>query len=459
MCRAVLVGHAVLVVCVAASLTGCMVGPNYKRPIVAAPPQFRAGEPQPAQASLGDVKWFNLFEDSTLRDLIEEGLKANYDIRIAAQRILEAEGRLASTRSAIAPQMSLQADAARAGVQSPIQSTARGFGAAIWELDLFGKLRRQTEASRAEFLASADNQKAIMQTLVAQVASAYFDLREYDAELDYVRDSIATRQQSLKLVTSRMEGGVSDMLETDQAKTLVISAQASASLLEKAQEQTENLISFLLARQPGPVARGRSLVDQPRPPEVPAGLPSALLERRPDLRAAEQLLVAANARVGAAKAAFYPSITLTAGSGYQSSDLLGVVSRAGGAYGIGGVLDLPFFDAGRRRGDYKTAKAQSEEALISYQKAISGAFRDVSDALIGYQKSREYSSNVEALAETLRDQSRFANARYIGGVSSYLEVLDTERQRLTAEQQLAQAQRDVLTSLVQVYKALGGGWE
>ncbi len=184
-----------------------------------------------------------------------------------------------------------------------------------------------------------------------------------------------------------------------------------------------------------------------------------MLERRPDLRAAEQRLVAANARVGVAKAAFYPSITLTAGSGYQSSDLLGIVSRAGAGYGIGGVLDLPIFDAGRRRGNYKSAKADHEAVLISYQQAINGAFRDVSDALVGYQKSKEYSTNVGSLAETLREQSRFANARYVGGVSSYLEVLDTERQRLTAEQQLAQAQRDVLTSLVQLYKALGGGWE
>src|SRR4051794_2128104 len=448
-----------LVISLAAGLTGCMVGPNYKRPAVAAPPQFRAGEPQPSQQSLGDTKWFNLFQDSTLHDLIAEALKANYDINIAAQRVLQAQGLLLATRSAVAPQLNLQSDATRSGLTSPIQSVGRGFGVAAWELDLFGKLRRQTEAARAEYLASADNQKAVMQTLVAQVASAYFDLLEYDAELGYVRDSIATRQQSLKLVTARMEGGVSDMLEVDQAKTLVVSAQATASLLEKAQEQTENLISYLLARPPGPVTRGRSLVDQPRPPEVPAGLPSALLERRPDLRAAEQLLVAANARVGVAKAAFYPSITLTAGSGYQSSDLLGIVSRTGMGYGVGGVLDLPLFDAGRRRGNYKSAKADHEAVLIAYQKAINGAFRDVSDALVGYQRSKEYSTNVGSLAETLREQSRFANARYVGGVSSYLEVLDTERQRLTAEQQLAQAQRDVLTSLVQVYKALGGGWE
>ena len=447
------------VIALAASLTGCMVGPNYKRPQVAAPPQFRAGEPQPSQTSLGDVKWFNLFEDATLHDLIAEALKANYDIRIAAQRVVQSEGLLQATRSALSPQLGLQSDATRSGLNSPITSTGRGFGIASWELDLFGKLRRQNEAARAEFLESADNQKAVMQTLVAEVASAYFDLLEYDAELDYVRTSIATRQQSVKLVTSRMEGGVSDMLEVDQARTLVDSAMATATLLEKAQERTENLISFLLARPPGPISRGRSLTEQRQPPEVPAGLPSALLERRPDLRAAEQRLVAANARVGVAKAAFYPSITLTAGSGFQSADLLGVISRSGGAYAIGGVLDLPLFDAGRRRGNYKAAKADNEAVLIEYQRAINSAFRDVSDALVGYQKNKEYSSNIGTLAETLREQSRYANARYTGGVSSYLEVLDTERQRLSAEQQLAQAQRDVLTSLVQVYKALGGGWE
>src|SRR3954447_22397930 len=366
--------RAVLVVCLAAGLAGCMVGPNYKRPSVPTPPQFRAGEPQPSQASLADVKWFNLFEDATLHDLIAEALKANYDIRIAAQRVVQSEGLLQATRSALSPQLGLQSDATRSGLNSPITSTGRGFGIASWELDLFGKLRRQNEAARAEFLESADNQKAVMQTLVAEVASAYFDLLEYDAELDYVRTSIATRQQSVKLVTSRMEGGVSDMLEVDQARTLVDSAMATATLLEKAQERTENLISFLLARPPGPISRGRSLTEQRQPPEVPAGLPSALLERRPDLRAAEQRLVAANARVGVAKAAFYPSITLTAGGGYQSSDLLGIVNRAGGGYGVGGVVDVPLFDAGRRRGNYAAAKADHEAVLIAYQKAINGAF-------------------------------------------------------------------------------------
>jgi outer membrane protein, multidrug efflux system len=448
-----------VILCIAAASTGCMVGPNYKRPAVAAPPQFRGAEPQPAQVSLGDTKWFDLFQDETLRGLIQEALKANYDIRIAAQRVLAGEGQLTATRSALFPQLNAEANAGRTGVKSPIQSFAGAFGVASWEIDLFGKLRRATEAARADLLAIQENQKAVMQVLVAQVASAYFNLREYDAELEYVRESLKARQESVKLVAARVTGGLNGAVELDQAKTLVATAQANASLLEKAQEQTENLINDLLGRQPGPVARGKSLVEQPQPPQVPAGLPSALLERRPDLRAAEQQLIAANARVGVAKAAFYPSINLTAVGGFQSTDLLGIATRSGFSYSMGGVVDLPIFDAGRRSGNYKTAKAQHEELLINYQKVINGAFHDVSDALVGYQKTTEYTGSQKLLTDTLRDQSRIANMRYTGGVSSYLEVLDTERQRLTAEQELAQAQRDVLTSLVQLYKALGGGWQ
>ncbi len=449
----------VMILCAAAACTGCTVGPNYKRPDVPVPPQYRAGDAQPSQASLGDTKWFDLFQDDTLRGLIKDALQANYDVRIAAQRVLSAEGQLAATRSGLFPQLGAHGEAARTGIKSPTQSWGGAFGVASWEIDLFGKLRRASEAARADMLALQENQKAVMQTLVAQVASAYFDLREYDAELEYVRDSVKTREDSVKLVAARVEGGVASELELDQAKSLVASAQTNIALLEKAQQQTENLINYLLAKQPGPVARGRNLSDQPQPPLVPAGLPSSLLERRPDLKVAEQQLIAANARVGVAKAAFYPSINLTAAGGYQTSDLLGVVNKAGLSYSIGGFLDLPIFDAGRRSANYKTAKAQREELLINYQKAINGAFRDVSDALVGYQKTREYSSSQRVFTETLRDQSRLASIRYTGGVSSYLEVLDTERQRLTAEQQLAQSQRDVLTSLVGLYKALGGGWQ
>jgi len=448
-----------LILCMTTAFTGCMVGPNYKRPQTPAPTQFRAGEAQPSQSSLGDTRWFDLFDDETLRGLIREALRANYDVRIAAQRVLAAQGQLTATRSGLFPQLNAPGSLSRNGLQAPIQSIGLGGYGAAWELDLFGKLRRASEAARADMLAADENQRAVMQALIAQVASAYFDLREYDAELEYVRESIKTREASVRLVSARVQGGVAAALELDQAKSLVASAQANAALLEKAQEQTENFIKYLLGDQPGPVERGKNLVDQPQPPEVPAGLPSALLERRSDLRAAEQQLIAANARVGVAKAAFYPSINLTAIGGLGTSDLLGVVTRSGGAYTVGAVVDLPIFDAGRRIGNYETAKAQHQELLLNYQRAIHGAFRDVSDALVGYQKSKEYTISQKVLTETLRDQSRLANIRYVGGVSSYLEVLDTERQRLTAEQQLAQAQRDVLTTLVQLYKALGGGWQ
>jgi multidrug efflux system outer membrane protein len=436
-----------------------MVGPNYKRPAVPAPAEFRGPQSPQTQASLGDAKWFDIFQDEALRALINEALKANYDINIAAQRVIEAQGQLSATRSALYPQLNGQASGSRSGLNSPVQSVAGVYGVAAWELDLFGRIRRATEAARADMLALEENRNAVIQALVAEVATAYFDLCEYDAELVFVRDSIKTREDSLRLVSSREQGGVSSLLDVDQAKTLVATAQAELALLERAQEQTENLISFLIGRQPGPIARGRTLTQQPQPPEIPAGLPSALLDRRPDIRQAEQNLVAANARVGVAKAAFYPSINLTGSGGYQTADLLGVVQRSGPAYTLGGLVDLPIFDAGRRRGNYQTAKAQHEELLITYQKTIYGAFQEVSDALIGYQKTKEYTVSQALLAETLRHQSGLANLRYTGGVSSYLEVLDTERQRLTAEQQLAQAQRDVLNTLVQLYKALGGGWQ
>ena len=448
-----------LVICASAALSACMVGPKYTRPSISSPAQFRGDVPQPGTAALGETKWFDLFQDETLRVLIREAIQANYDVRIAVERVLEAEGQLAATRAGLFPQLNAQAEAGRTGVNSPIQSWGGGFGVASWEIDLFGKLRRATEAARADLLSLRENQKAVMQTLVAQVATAYFDLREYDAELEYVRESIKAREESVKLVSARVTGGVASALELDQAKTLVASAQANQSLLEKAQEQTENLINHLLGRQPGPVARGKTLDEQPQPPQVPAGLPSALLERRPDIRLAEQQLIAANARVGVAKAAFYPSINLTATGGAQTTDLLGVASRSGFGFSMLGLVDLPIFDAGRRSGNYKSAQARQREMLINYQKVINGAFRDVSDALVGYQKTRLYSSSQKLLTDTLRDQSRLANVRYVGGVSSYLEVLDTERQRLTAEQDFAQSQRDVLTSLVRLYQALGGGWQ
>ncbi len=443
----------------ALALAGCKVGPNYRRPAVATPPQLRSGEAQPGPASLGEAKWVDLFRDEVLQGLIRQALAANYDLRIAAERVVEAEGQLAAVRAGLFPQLNGQAGGSRQGTQSPTQSVLGALGAVSWELDLFGRLRRTTEAGRAELLAAKENQNAVRQALVAQTALAYFNLRELDAELEAVRASVTARAESARLVSARLEGGVSTKLDLDQARTLLASAQGSLALLEKAIEQTENLINFLAGRPPGPVERGQALAEQYHPAEVPAGLPSALLERRPDLRQAEQQLVAANARMGAAKAAFFPTISLTAAGGYQSVDLLGVIQRSSTAFNLAGTLDAPIFDAGRRAGNYKAVKAQREQLLVNYQKAVNNALRDASDALVGYRKAKEFRVAQDLLAATLRDQSRLANLRYRGGVSSYLEVLDTERQRLAAEQQLAQAQRDELSALVQLYKALGGGWQ
>jgi outer membrane protein, multidrug efflux system len=441
-------------------VAGCKVGPNYKRPDVAAPPQFRSAQPQATPtASLGDEKWFNIFQDEVLQGLIKEGLQANYDIRIAAQRVLAAEGQFEATRSGLFPQINVQGSANKQGASGRGLSTVGGFGQMAWEVDLFGRLRRATEASRAELLATEDVQKAVLQALIAQVATAYFDLRAYDLEMTYVQESLKTRAESVRLVSARLEGGVSSKLDLDQAQGLVESASADLTRLQKNAEQTENLICFLIGRPPGPIVRGKTLPDQPQPAAIPAGLPSALLERRPDIREAEQQLVAANARVGVAKAAFFPSIALTGGGGYQSVQLQNLFSASGWTYNYGGLIDIPIFDAGRRMGNYKTAKAQREALVVNYQKAISNAFREVSDSLVGYEKNKQFRDQQERYANTLRDQSRLANLRYTGGVSSYLEVLDTERYRLQAEQQLAAAERDELVSLVQLYKALGGGWQ
>jgi multidrug efflux system outer membrane protein len=290
----------IFLIALVAACRGCKVGPNYARPDVQPPSQYRAGEVQPTPESFGDVKWFDLFRDPVLRDLIAEALRTNFDVRMAAQRVLQAEGQLAVTRSALYPRLGVEAGGARTGLHSPIQSLAGAFGVASWEPDLFGKIRRATEAAQADLAVTREDQLAILQILVSQVATAYFDLREYDLELELVNESIKTRQDSLNLVVAREQGGVSNRLEVDQAKSLVSTAQSQASLLEQAREQTENLISYLLARQPGPIARGPSLVDQYQPPKVPGGLPSSLLARRPDLRLAEQELIAANARVGVA---------------------------------------------------------------------------------------------------------------------------------------------------------------
>jgi multidrug efflux system outer membrane protein len=405
------------------------------------------------------MKWFELFQDEKLQEMIRIALKDNYDVRIAAQRVLAAQAFITVEKSALYPSFDAEFSADQQRGPNRGLSSVFGGGRVFWELDIWGRIRRQTEAARAQYLAQEAVQQAVIQSLVTGVASSYFQLLELDQELEVAKRSLVSRQGSLRLVESRMKGGISNKLEVDQAMSLVASAAATIADVERRREQAENFLSTLLGRNPGPVERSKALNDQRLAPEVPAGLPSALLERRPDIRQAEQQLVAANARVGVAKSLFFPSIVLTGAGGYQDFDLKSLPTPEGLVYSYGGSITLPLFNAGRLWANYKASKAQREAAILSYQRSIQEAFRDVADSLIGYQKAREYRAQREVFVTTLRDQLRLANMRYTGGVSSYLEVLDTERQALDAELSYAQSYLSELNSVIFVYKALGGGWQ
>jgi outer membrane protein, multidrug efflux system len=450
--------------CFALLSVGCAVGPKYKRPDYPVPPSHRSDTALPATPptagvpTLADMRWFDLFRDERLQELIRIALKDNYDVRIAAQRVLAAQAFVTVEKSALYPSVDAVGSADRQqGVHRAI-SNAFGGGRIFWELDIWGRIRRSTEAARAEYLSQEAVQLAVMQSLVTGVASSYFQLLELDQELQVAKQSLVSRQGSLRLVQARLVGGLSNQLEVDQATSLVASAAGTIADVERQREQAENFLNTLLGHNPGPVDRTKVLGDQKLAPEVPAGLPSILLDRRPDIRQAEQLLVAANARVGVAKSLFFPSISLTGSGGYQNFEISDLFKSTGGVYGYGGSLVAPLFNAGALWANYKASKAQREAAILTYQKSVQEAFRDVADSLIGYQKSREYRAQREIFVTSLRNQLRLANMRYEGGVSSYFEVLDTERQALDAELSYAQAYLGELDSVIHVYKALGGGW-
>src|SRR5262245_25163694 len=451
-------------VCLIVLSTGCAVGPNYKRPEYPVPPSHRSDTALPATAptaavpTLADTKWFDLFRDEKLQELIRIALKENYDVRIAAQRVLAAQAFVTVEKSALFPSVDAVASADRQqGVNRAVSSLFAG-GRIFWELDIWGRIRRSTEAARAQYLAQEAVQQGVIQSLVTGVASSYFQLLQLDQELKVAQQSLVSRQESLRLVQARLEGGLANQVEVDQATSLVASAAATIADVERRREQTENFLNTLLGRNPGTVERTKVLADQKLAPEVPAGLPSALLERRPDIRLAEQQLVAANARVGVAKSLFFPSISLTGSGGYQNFQISSLFKSEGGVYGYGGGLVQPIFNAGGLWANYKASKAVREAAILTYQKSVQEAVRDVADSLIRYQKAKEYRAQQEIFATTLRDQLRLANMRYVGGVTSYFEVLDTERQALDAELTYAQAYFEELDSVIRLYKALGGGW-
>ena len=326
-------------------------------------------------------------------------------------------------------------------------------------MDFWGRIRRCNEAARAEILASEESRHAVYQGLITDLASGYFQLRELDLELEISRRTLQSRQESLRLVSLREQRGVASLMDVRQSETLVTTAAATIPVVEQQIEQTENFINYLLAQNPGPVPRGKTLVEQVLAPAVPAGLPSTLLDRRPDVRQAEQVLVAENARIGVAKAALFPQISLTGSVGTQSNALSNLFTDPSGFWSVGATLTQPLFNAGRLRANVRAQEARQRQALLGYRDTIQRAFREVADTLIGYQKTREFRQQQEILTKVLTDAARLSRLRYDGGVTSYLEVLDSERQLFDAELDLAQAQRDELISVVQLYRALGGGWQ
>ncbi len=454
---------------------GCLVGPNYNRPSVAVPATYRAPEPLPPgqAASLADLKWFEVFKDDQLQGLIRTALVKNYDLRDAVLRVEEARANLGITRSNQYPNVGaggaiefnrLSRDGATPVPPALLPSQDRTFGTATlnllsFEVDIWGRLRRATEAARANLLGAEENRKAVVTTLVSDVATAYLTLRELDYELEISKRTLQTRQDSLKLTQSRQRGGVSTLLDLREAEQLVDTAAETIPGIEQQTEQTENRITLLLGENPGGVARGRSLTDQDLPPDVPPGLPSSLLERRPDIRVAEQNLIAANAEIGVAKAAYFPQVSLSGFVGGQTTQLSSLFNGPSRAWSFVPQVTQPIFTAGRLKSGVRLAEAEERQALVQYERTIQTAFTEVSDALIAHQRVRESRVQQEALVAALRDRLRLAYIRYRGGVDTLLNALDADRDLFSAELNLSGIRLQEVLSVVQLYKALGGGWQ
>ncbi len=473
-------------------MCGCAVGPNYRRPNVDVPDVYRGApslesaqnqpsatqpasqpaetnQPQPAsqsaEQSFGDQKWWDVFQDKQLQELIRTALKQNYDVRIAAARILEAQAQLGITRADQLPTVGVGA----AGLNDRLPRTILNpegetninevNATMAWDLDFWGKYRRATEAARANLLATEWAQRAVMNTLVSNVAASYFQLRAYDLQLEISRRTLAYRRESLQLTQALADGGAGTMLDVRQAEQLVAVAAETIPDLERQIQQEENFLSTLLGKNPGPIARGMKLTEQPHAPEVPAGIPSALLERRPDIRAAEAQLMAANAQIGVAKAAYFPQITLTGNSGFLSSSLTSLFTGPAGFWNFGGSLAQPIFAGGRIKSGVRLSEARQKELVLTYQQTIQQAFRGVSDSLVGYQKSREFRQHQQELVLAAQEAAQLSELRYRGGATSYLEVLTNETNAFNAELGLAQAQLNELLELVDIYRNLGGGWQ
>ena len=451
-------------------LVGCAVGPDYHRPETAVPNQYRDAATNSPGTGVGtNLSWSTLLTDTNLHQLLARGLTNNYDLRIASARVVQARASLGIARSEYFPNIAAGGNLTTArvsqrgpsappnGINPEVEYGGVALGMATYEVDLWGRIRRSNEAARARLLASEESRTVVTQTVLAEIAATYFSLIELDAEREIARQSYLNRTNSLRLVTVRETGGVASLQDVRQSEVLVHAAKSTQIDIERRRTQTENDLRLLLGLDPGEIPRGHLLADQTNPGEIPTGLPSELLLNRPDIRLAEQQLIAANADIGQARAAYFPQITLTGSFGYQSLSLSDLFTSPARVWQFGPSVSLPLFTGGKIRAQNRLAEARFEEALATYQKTVESAFRDVSNALVGYQKAREFEVDQLALTLARRDAARLADVRYVGGVTSYLELLYNEQESLSAELVLAQARRNILQSVVQLYRALGGG--
>ncbi len=453
------------------TLTGCAVGPNYKRPQVAVPPEFHGAAQPPEKASLADEKWSTLFNDDTLHQLVATAIQQNLDLLAAAERVLQARSQLRITGSQRFPDLSAGASLAssntsvigasplaRPGLDLEVVYTQATLNAS-WELDIWGRIRRLTESARAQYLASEEARRAVLTSLIADVTTTYFNLRELDMELAIARKTEKTAQRGLQLVKLRKQEGAGTGLDVRQAEQLLYTSTTRIAAIQRAIGQTENALNLLLGQNPGPVPRGKPLESLVGPAGIPPGLPSDILTRRPDIRQAEQTLIAANAQIGAARAMYFPQISLTGFFGGQSRALTELLTEPARFWSAGPSAALPLFNAGRIRSTVRLTEAQKREAALHYQQAIQNAFRDVSDALVANNRTSEERKQQELLVRALDDSVRLSTLRYKGGLDSYLPVLDAERNLFSGELTLAQLRRDELVTVVSLYRALGGGWQ
>lgn len=451
-------------------LAGCNVGPNYVRPNITAPPAYRGADEAPvandAAKSLGDEQWAAVYREPELQDLIRKALANNYDVRIAAERILEQQAQVKITRSQQFPTVTVGGTGIGAtlpsslGTQIPNPLVDGSFNvSAAWTPDFWGLYRRQTEAARATLLAQVWAQRAVRLTLVQQVATAYLQIRALDAQLEITRQTIKVRQDSLDLTKTLESGGSAPLSDVRQAEQLLYTATSEVPQLEEQIQQQENAITLLMGENPGPIAHQDPNALAPPPQDLPTGLPSQLLERRPDIQQAEATLIAANAQIGVARAQFFPNLSISGSGGVGGDSLSSIFDPAGKTiYGLG-TLTQPLFEGGKLRGQLQLSQETKKEMVLNYQKTIAGAFRDVSNALIALNKQRAYREQQEKLVEAAKDATRLARLRYQAGSTGYLEVLTTDSNLYSAQLNLVTAQQGEALTLVQLYGALGGGWQ